>query len=114
MGCCSTNKGCCMGECAGRCDRDTIIDELSLNTIVELEVHYTESEENGKVIYVLENLYCLTNIQARELLLTGLEGSKYDDMEKMRQHILDVLEQKGAHASGALKAADIVYIREDV
>ena len=112
---CEANRDCCMGECAGHCKDDAVsINEVSLNTIVELEIHYSVSTEAEILTCVFEGLYCLTNIQTKELRLTGLEGNRYEDLELMKLQVVDFLMQKDKASCESLKNADIVYVRDDV
>lgn len=103
---CERSKSCCAGECAGHCQNSDIsVNEMSLNTIVELEIHYSESKEAD---YIFEGLYSLTNIQRKELKLTGLEGNRYDSLDIMKLQVVD-------NSSCELyKNVDVLYIRDDV
>ncbi|MHB1393208.1 MAG: hypothetical protein ACYCYE_09055 [Clostridia bacterium] len=105
--CCERSKSCCTGECAGHC-------ESSLNTIVELEIHYSESKEAEMAAYIFESLYCLTNIQRKELKLTGLEENRYESLDIMKLQVIDYLTQTDSSSCELYKNVDVVYIRDDI
>ncbi len=112
---CESRKSCCTGECAGHCkDSDVNVNETSLNTIVELEIHYSESKEEKMAAYIFEGLYCLTNIQRKELRLTGLEGNRYDSLDIMKLQVIDSLTQIDNSSCGLYRNVDVLYIRDDV
>lgn len=109
---CERSKSCNAGECAGQChNSDVNVNEISLNSIVEIEIHYIESKETA---YIFESLYCITNIQRRELRLTGLEGNSFDSLDIMKLQVIDTLTQIDNSFFELFKNADVVYIRDDV
>jgi hypothetical protein len=109
---CEKSKSCCTGECAGHCGNNEVsMNEISLNTIVELEIHYSESKEAA---YIFESLYSLTNIQRKELKLIGLEGKSYDSLDTMKSQLINGLTQTDNSSCKIYKDFDIVYIRDDV
>lgn len=104
---CGTNKSCCTGECAGSCNNsNTNGNDVSLDTIVELEIYYSELSEAKTEAYIFKSLYYLTNIQRKELKITGLEGNRYNSLDMMKSEVVDSLTMH--------KDVDVLYIRDDV
>ncbi|KUO77004.1 MAG: hypothetical protein APF77_05725 [Clostridia bacterium BRH_c25] len=113
--CCGRNKSCCMGECAEHCNNsDVSVNEISLDAIVELEIHYSESKDEKMAAYIFKSLYCLTNIQRKELRITGLEGNRYDSLNKMKLQVIACLTQIDNSSCELYKNVDVSYIRDDV
>lgn len=112
---CEKSKACSAGECPGCCknSRESVY-EIGLNAIVELEIHYSEAEDMERGAYVFEGLYCLTNMQNREPRLTGFEGNRYDDLDKMRLQIIDYLMNNGDASCDSYHRADVSYIKDDI
>ncbi len=112
---CGGSKSCCNGGCAGHCNDDDIsINEIGLNTIVELEIHYSVSEEAKTEAYIFVSVCSLTNIQINESRLTGLEGNSYDSLDSMKSQVIDRLVHIDNVSSELYKDVDVIYIRDDV
>ena len=112
---CEKSKSCCTGECAGHCNNGNVsADEISLDTIVELEIHYSVSEEAEMAYFIFESLYTITNTQRKELKLTGLEGNRYDALDIMKLQVIDRMLHVDSASCKVYKDVDVIYIREDV
>jgi hypothetical protein len=85
-----------------------------LNSIAELEIHYSESEAAEAPVYIFERLYCITSLQNMELVETGFEGHSYESLDDIRTQVVKHLTDTGVKACELLNSADISYIRDDV
>jgi len=109
---CTGNKACCAGECARHCKGNCgSMYEAGFDSIVELEIHYSWKEEEA---YVLESIYCITNIQTKSSRVTGLEGKKFNSLDEMGQQIIDCLSKSGDPSWESLLSADIIYVSDEL
>lgn len=112
---CTEREGCSSTGCGGCCKSGgTNGFEAGISSIVELEIHYSQIEGKEEAAYVLESLICLTNIQTKGTQVTGLEGRKFDGLDKMRQLVIDSLLGTDGFTCGSLGNIDISYIKDDI
>lgn len=104
---CNKSESCCGGGCA--CNG-----KGGINSIAELEIHYSEAEAAEAPVYVFERLYCITSLQSLELVQTGLEGKSYMSLDDIKTQVVKHLASTGIKACELLNNADISYIRDDV
>jgi hypothetical protein len=108
---CGSGKGCCRGGCGGCCSSSAVdIGEPAINSIAELEIYYSETDEGAVEAYTFESLYCISNIQTRELVVTGLEGSRYAELDTIRQQVIDCLTKTAISSGEEYRLAEVSYI----
>ena len=102
-------------ECPGCCRRIGLNGyETGINSIVELEIHYSKTKEPNTTALIFDKLYTITSTQRKELKDTGLEGYRFEDLYSMSSQIINHLAEIDADFYTLSMNADISYISDDV